>query len=161
MEMTIDEWIALSDEQRARIACDWSPYENGSNYQLFSDIVDEFRKRYPSLNIQGLGNVHGSLELVVIHPLIFDKRLIPRSFLGLGIRSSLSEPIPEDFEMFSDYVWAPENYANFVDNHAEDIRRALGNRKMTRDEMLNALIGMPFEEWVEQCRKFGPGHTSL
>ncbi len=32
---------------------------------------------------------------------------------------------------------------------------------MTRAEILHALIGTPFKQWVEQCRKFGPGHTGL
>ncbi len=160
-EMTIDEWIALSDQERGRIAREWSPYDTSGIDQLLNDIANEFRKKHPRLNFQGLGNVHGSLELVVKHPFIFDNRLIPSSFLGLPVRASLSEPLPDDFEVFSGYVWAPENYANFVDNHVDEIRRTLGNPEMSRDEMLNALIGMPFEEWVEQCRKFGPGHTNL
>ncbi len=161
MEMTIDEWIALSDEERGQIAREWSPYDTGGIDQLLSEIVDEFRKKHPCLDFQGLGNVHGSLELVVIHPFVFDKRLIPNSFLGLAVRNSLSEPLPDDFDVFSGYVWAPENYANFVDNHVEEVRSTLGNREMTREEILNALIGVPFEEWVEQCRKFGPGYTNL
>ena len=159
--MTIDEWIALSDEERGRIAREWSPHDTSGIDQLLSEIADEFRKKHPRLSFQGLGNVHGSLELVVIHPFIFDKRLIPNSFLSLAVRSSLSEPLPDDFDVFSGYVWAPENYVNFVDNHAQEVRSALGNRAMSREEMLNALIGIPFEEWVEQYRKFGPGYTDL
>ena len=115
-------------------------------------------------NVGGLpasGRHMTQVELVVIHPFIFDKRLIPNSFLGLAVRSSLSEPLPDDFDVFSGYIWAPENYVNFVDNHVEEVRSALGNREMTREEMLNALIGIPFEEWIEQCRKFGPGYTNL
>ena len=159
--MTLDEWLALSDEERGRIAGAWSPYDTGGIEQLLNEIVDEFRRRHPRLDIQGFGNVHGSLELVVLHPFVFDNRLIPGSFLGLAVRSSLSEPLPDDFEKFTGYVWAPENYANFVDKHADQVRSGLGEPEMSRDEMLNALIGMPFEQWVEQCRKFGPGHTNL
>ncbi len=159
--MKIDEWVALTDEERRRIAREWSPYDTSSIDQLLSGIVDEFRERHPRLDISGLGNVHGSLELVVRHPFVFDTRLIPNSFLGLSVRSSLSEALPEDFEVFSGYVWAPENYANFVDNHIDEIRDTLGDPDMTRAEILHALIGMPFQEWVEQCRKFGPGHTGL
>ena len=159
--MTFDEWIELSDEERGQIARQWSPYDTSGIDQLLNDIADEFRRKHPRLNFQGLGNVHGSLELVVVRPFIFDKRLIPNSFLGLAVRTSLSEPLPDDFEVHSDYVWAPENYANFVDNHADEVRSALGNPEMSRDEMLHALIGMPFDEWIQQCRKFGPGHTNL
>lgn len=160
-DLTIDEWIAMSDKERRRIAREWSPYDTDSNDQLLRGIVDEFRNRHPRLQFRGLGNVHGSLELVVERPFIFDKRLIPISFLGLQVRSTLSESIPDEFKLLSDYVWAPENYANFVDTQAGKIRRALGNPDMDREEMLYALIGMPFEEWVEQCRMLGPGHTSL
>ena len=159
--MTIDEWVALSDEERGRIASGWSPYDTSSIDQLLEGIVDEFRKRHSRLDISGIGNVHGSLELVVRHPFIFDTRLIPNSFLGLSVRSSLSEALPDDFEVFSGYVWAPENYANFVDNHIEEIRGTLGEPEMTRAEILHALIGTPFREWIEQCKEFGPGHTNL
>ena len=158
--MTLDDWIALSEEERGRIAREWSPHDTSGIDPLLSGIVDEFRKAHPNLNIEGLGNVHGSLELVVTQPFVFDKRLIPISFLGLGVRASLSSPLPDDFEVFSGYIWSPENYANFVDSHVEEIRSALSNPDMTRAEMLHALIGMPFEDWVEQCRKFGPDHTN-
>ena len=157
--MTLEDWMALSEEERGKIAREWSPYDTGDIDALLQGIAETFRKAHPNLNFQGLGNVHGSLELVVTHPFVFDKRLVPGSFLGLPVRTSLSSPIPEDFEVFSGYTWAPENYANFVDTHAENVRSALGNPDITRAEMLHALIGMPFENWVEQCRKFGPGHT--
>lgn len=150
----------MSDEERAKITRDWSPYDTSGIDTLLKDIVAEFRKAHPRLNVKGPGNIHGSLELVVTHPFVFDKRLIPSSFLGLAVRTSLSSPLPDDFEVFSGYVWAPENYANFVDRHTEDVRSALGNPDMTRAEILHALIGMPFEDWVEQCRQFGPGHTN-
>jgi hypothetical protein len=158
-EMTLDDWIALSDDERAKISRDWTPYDTSSIDTLLKGIAEEFRKAYPNLNIEGLGNVHGSLELVVAHPFVFDKRLIPGSFLGLEVKTSLSSPIPDDFEVFAGYIWAPENYANFVDTHTEEVRTALGNPNMNRAEMLHALIGMPFEDWVKQCRKLGPGYT--
>ena len=155
-EMTLDDWIALSDEERGRIAREWSPYDTSGIDTLLKGIAEEFRKAHPNLNFEGLGNVHGSLELVVTHPFVFDKRLIPSSFLGLAVKTSLSSPLPDDFEVFSGYIWAPENYTNFVDTHTEEVRSALGNPEMTRAEMLHALIGIPFEDWVEQCRELGP-----
>ena len=158
-EMKLDNWIELSDDERGRIARAWSPYDSSGIDTLLTGIAEEFRKAHPNLSFEGLGNVHGSPELVVTHPFVFDKRLIPNSFLGLAVRTSLSSPLPNDFEVFSGYIWAPENYANFVDTHTEDIRSALGIPDMTRAEMLHALIGMPFEDWVEQCREFGPGYT--
>ncbi len=158
--MTLDDWLALSDEERGKITRQWSPYDTSGNETLLDGIVEEFRKAHPNLNIEGLGNVHGSLELVVTHPFVFDRRLIPSSFLGLAVRDTLSSPLPEDFEVFSGYVWAPENYANFVDGHAEEIRITLHDPDMTRAEMLHALIGMPFKDWVEQCRKLGSRYTN-
>ena len=59
--MTLDDWIALSEEERGRIAREWSPYDTSGIDPLLNGIVDEFRKAHPNLNIEGLGNVHGSL----------------------------------------------------------------------------------------------------
>jgi hypothetical protein len=159
--MTLDERIALPDEERRRIARGWSPNDTTGIEHLLSQIVDDFRRKHPRLDVRGLGNVHGSLELVVMHPFIFDKRLVPGSFLGLPVKCSLSEPLPADFDQSGDYVWAPENYSNFVDKHAQEIQGVLGDKAMDRGEMLHALIGMPFDAWVAQCRRLGPGHTSL
>ena len=159
--MTLDDWIALPDEERRRIVREWSPYDTSGIDPLLNQIVEEFRRRHPHLNIEGLGNVHGSLELVVTHPFVFDKRSVPSSFLGLAVRTSLSSQLPDDFEVFSSYIWAPENYANYVDNHLDEIRSALDEPDMDRAEILHALIGMPFDDWVNQCRKFGPGHTNF
>ncbi|MGB6041661.1 MAG: hypothetical protein WBF93_00775 [Pirellulales bacterium] len=41
------------------------------------------------------------------------------------------------------------------------IREALGNDSMSREEMLHALIGMPFKDWVDKCREFGDQYTDL
>ena len=159
--MTLEEWMALSDLERGKIASQWSPFVQQTTDSLPTLISEEFRKQHPNLNFRGLGNVHGSLELVVLRPFIFDKRLIPNSFLGMSVKVSLSEPLPDDFEVFSGYVWAPENYANFVDSKSETIREALGDRSMSREDMLHALIGMPFDDWIQKCREFGDGYTSL
>lgn len=158
--MTLDDWTALSDEERGRIAREWSPHDTSGIDSLLNEILEEFRKTYPHLNVKGLGNVHGSLELIVTHPFVFDKRSVPSSFLGMSVRASLSSQVPDDFEVFAGYLWAPENYANYVDNHLDEIRSTLSEPGMDRAEILHALIGIPFEDWVEQCRRFGPGHTN-
>jgi [protein-PII] uridylyltransferase len=59
-----------------------------------------FREKYPHYEIPGLGNVFGSLMLVVSRPFIFDKRSAPSSFMGLAIRYTLSEPVPEGFKIY-------------------------------------------------------------
>ena len=33
-----------------------------------------------------------------------------------------------------------------------EIRAELGAADMSRDDMLSALVGMPFSQWVEACR---------
>jgi len=159
--MTLDEWKALSDTESGKIASRWSPYESRKADSVPDLISEEFRKQYPDLDFRGLGNVHGSLELVVMQPFIFDKRLIPNRFLGMPVKVSLREPLPDGFEVFSGYVWAPENYAHLVDSEPEKIRLELGNPSMSREEMLNALIGMPFDAWVEKCREWGSEYTKL
>ena len=159
--MTLEDWAALSTSERREIASKWSPYEPQTADSVPTLIAEEFRRQHPNLDFRGLGNVHGSLELVVIRPFIFDKRLIPDSFLGLVVKSSLSESVPDGFDVYSGYVWAPENYANFVDKNMETIREALGNDSISREEMLHALIGMPFEDWVDKCREFGDQYTDL
>lgn len=159
--MTLQEWTTLSAAERREISSKWSPYEPQAADSIPTLIAEEFRKQYPNLDFRGLGNVHGSLELVVIRPFIFDKRLIPNSFLGLVVKTSLSESVPDGFEVFSGYVWAPENYANFVDENMGMIREELGDYSMTREEILHALIGMPFMDWVEKCRESGDGYTNL
>jgi hypothetical protein len=161
VQMTLNEWMALPDNERGRIASQWSPYESRKADSLPDLISEEFRKQYPNLNFRGLGNVHGSLELVVMRTFIFDKRLIPNSFLGVAVKVSLIEPVPDGFKVFPGYVWAPENYANFVDTESQKIRVALGDPSMSREEMLHALIGMPFDAWIEKCREYGGGYTNL
>ena len=161
VQMTLNEWKALPDKERGKIASRWSPYDSRKAGSLPDIISGEFRKQYPNLDFRGLGNVHGSLELVVMRPFIFDKRLVPNSFLGMVVKVSLLEPLPDGFEVFSGYVWAPENFANFVDSEPEKIRMELGNPSMSREEMLHALIGMPFDAWVEKCRESGSGYTNL
>ena len=159
--MNLDEWKALSDTERGKIASGWSPYESQKADSVPNLISKEFRKQYPDLDFRGLGNVHGSLELVVMRPFIFDERLIPNSFLGMVVKVSLLEPLADGFEVFSGYAWAPENYAHFVDSQPEKIRLELGNPSMSREEMLHALIGMPFDAWVEKCREWGSDYTKL
>jgi hypothetical protein len=51
------------------------------------------------------------------------------------------------------YAWSPPNFERFVDRCANEIRQRLSNPTMSRAEMLHALIGTPFEEFVAHCRE--------
>jgi hypothetical protein len=156
------EWKTFSDEERRNYIDSWNPY-SADGESLFKEIEREFRDDYGHRNglaIQGIGNCHGSLVIGATHRLIFDRRLLPGTYLGLPVHCSVSD-IPADFQVFKDYIWAPENYQHFVDRHAEEIRRELGRPEMSPEEMLHALCGMPFPKWIEVCRGFGKGYTAL
>ena len=159
--MRFADWQKLTSVEQIEIASQWSPQDTEAIDSLLQEIVKAFREKYPHYEIPGLGNVFGSLMLVVSRPFIFDKRSAPGSFMGLAIRYTLSEPVPEGFKIYESYVWAPETYARFVEANRAHIRRAFGDPSMQADEMLHALIGIPFHDWIVQCRKFGPGHTDL
>ena len=86
--------------------------------------------------------------------------------MGLAIRYTLTESVPDGFEVYPDYVWAPENYLAYVDAHSNEIKRALDSHSMVREEMLHALVGMPFDDWIRQCQEWGntdmtPGERAL
>ena len=153
--MTFDEWKSLSETDRNEIARDWNPYNTEDQAQLLEDLGASFQDEHPHLAYRGLGNVFGSLMLVVMRPFIFDRRKAPGSYMGLGIRYTLSEQTPEGFDQYAKYIWAPENYVNFVNARADDIRDALGDPEMDKEEMLHALVGMPFDDWIRQCQKWG------
>jgi hypothetical protein len=159
--MNFAQWKALAEPEQRTIASRWSPYDTSDIDPLLSELVAAFRQAYPQFDVRGLGNVHGSLMLVVMRPFVCDRRGEPERFLGLSIRYTLSEPVPPGFERRNEYVWAPENYLHYVDHNTAAIREALGDSTMDREEMLSALVGMPFDEWIEQCRQFGGGYTDM
>jgi hypothetical protein len=158
---SLQEWKALPESERKHIVPTWNAY-SGEGEPLLSQIVEEFRQEYGNvrgLSITGLANYHGSLVIAVRTNLIFDKRLVPDRYLGLGVHRS-STGTPESFNVFGSYHWAPENYEHLVDTHTDVIRRELGQPEISREEMLYALIGMKFEDWINRCRSWGPGYTN-
>jgi hypothetical protein len=80
------------------------------------------------------------------HPFVFDRRLLPTSHLGIGVRALIGGELPPEFQDGQrryGYVWAPPHYEQFVDRCAEEIRRQLGRPDMS----------MPFEQFRELCRQ--------
>jgi hypothetical protein len=152
--MTFQEWKTLTAQEQSDYVQNWSPYDTEEIQPLLDEIIGAFRTEYPDLRVPGYGNVHGSLMLAVDRPFIFDKRKFPVGFMGIPIRYSLTGPLPDGFKIFTGYVWAPENYLAFVDSHTEEIRLKLQDPAMSREEMLDALVGMPFDKWIEQCQKW-------
>ena len=153
---SLREWKTFSDDERRRFIDTWDPNSADGN-PLLTELEQEFRDTFGHLNgltIHGISNAHGCLVIGATHTFIFDRRRLPRAFLGLPIYYTVSD-VPTDFQIFEGYIWAPENYQHFVNQYANKIRNELGSREMSREDMLHALCGMPFSEWVERCRRFG------
>ena len=158
---SLSEWKRLTEEERNKIVSSWNPYTD-DGAPLLHEIEQEFRREYGHLKglvIGGIGNCHGGLVMGVTHKLIFDRRKLPHHYPGLPVYCTVSD-IPEGFRVFGSYIRAPENYEHLVDHHMEEVREQLGDPTMTREEMLHALCGMEFAEWVEIRRGWGRGHTS-
>ncbi len=122
---------------------------------LLYDTLDRFEKKFGHLKKKGL-RING-LKLIdpkrkkhvidVSRPLIFDNRLLPKSFEGLDVKMIIHGDLPNEFKIDrttpdwqkKEYIWAPERFEIFVDRCATEIKKQLGNTSMTRDEMLSAL----------------------
>lgn len=136
----------------------WNPY-GGQGFALVEEVTADFRSKYghlPRLQINGPGVYHGGQWVIALqHPFVFDRRTIPNVHLGIRVQPSFVGDVPREFADATrqhSYVWAPPHYEQFVDRAAGEIRAQLGNAGMSRTEMLSALAGMPFSEWVELCR---------
>lgn len=104
------------------------------------------------LQIFGLGVNHGGIWAIATSaPLIFDRRGLPSYYLGVHVKWNIASPLPTEFQ--NGYAWAPEHYERFVNRCAQEIRETLAKPDMTREEMLHALIGHPFEEHVPRCQR--------
>jgi|SRR5688572_17476512 len=156
---TFEEWTALPDADRARIQVGWNAYA-GEGGEIVMKAADDFRATFghlPGLSVFGPGVYHGgSWVIAASHPFVFDRRTIPASHLGIRVHASIGPELPREFEASTrkyKYVWAPPHYEAFVDNNAAQIRQILGDARMSRDEMLSALVGRPFDEFVLSCRE--------
>jgi hypothetical protein len=107
--------------------------------------------------VDGAGSPHGGgWEIDVTHDVIFDRRWIPGHYLGFSVHSRVQGPLPPEFanqDRPHGYAWSPPNFERFVDRCSNEIRQRLGNPTMSRNEMLDALVGRPFEEFVALCRE--------
>src|SRR5690349_14615899 len=156
---TFEEWKALPESHRARIQAGWNTY-GGEGADIVAKAADDFRAEFghlPGLSVSGPGIYHGgSWVIAASHPFVFDRRKIPASHLGIEVHASIGPELPPEFEASTrkyDYVWAPPHYEAFVGNNANQIRQTLRDPSMSRDEMLSALVGRPFDEFVQFCRE--------
>jgi hypothetical protein len=150
---SISGWLMLSEQERVQRVSALNPYA-GEGSDLLEVVVDRFRKEFghlKGLQINGPGVYHGGTWVIgALHPLVFDNRLLPPTYLGMTVHKSVVQPLPPEFQ--SGYAWSPRNFSRFVDRCGDEVRRELGNANMTREEMLHALIGEPYDEFVARCR---------
>ena len=150
----------MSDRDRFAARDGWNPY-GGQGFALIEEIASDFRAKYghlPGLQINGPGVYHGGQWVIAArHPFVFDRRAVPSSHLGIMVHCSLTGELPREFADGTrrhSYVWAPPHYEQFVDRAPDEIRAQLGVADLSRDDMLSALAGMPFSQWVELCRSW-------
>ncbi len=159
--LTLEEWRNYSADKKRKIIEEWD--FSGPDAAFLKNLVQEFKEVFGNLKgltIHGMGNYHGCLVLGVSHRFIFDRRQLPDDYLGMPVHCSVTD-VPTDFQINKKYIWAPENYQHFVERHADKIKEELGCEDMSTEEMLCALCGMPFSNWIDVCRGFGKGYTAL
>ena len=128
---------------------------------LLYDTLDRFEKKFGHLKKKGL-RING-LKMIdpkrkkhvidVSRPLVFDNRILPKSFEGLEVKTIIHGDLPTEFMIDrtkpdwqkKEYIWAPERFEIFVDRCSTEIKKQLGNLNMTRDEMLSALCFGDYE----------------
>jgi hypothetical protein len=133
---------------------------------LLYDTLERFEKKFGHLKKKGL-RING-LKMIdpkrkkhvidVSRPLIFDNRLLPKSFEGLDVKAIIHGDLPTEFMIDrtkpdwqkTQYIWAPERFEHFVDRCSTEIKKQLGNQNMSRDEMLSALC---FGDYVAHKEK--------
>ena len=122
---------------------------------LLYDTLDRFEKKFGHLKKKGL-RING-LKMIdpkrkkhvidVSRPLVFDNRILPKSFEGLEVKIIIHGDLPAEFKVDrtvpdwqkKEYIWAPERFEHFVDRCAPEIKKQLGNVNMSREDMLSAL----------------------
>ncbi len=129
---------------------------------MLYDTLDRFEKKFAYLKKKGL-RVNG-LKMIdpkrkkhvidINRPFIFDNRILPKSFEGLDLKTVIQGELPAEFIVDRsqpdwtkrEYIWAPERFEKYVDRCSDEIKKQLGNKEMTRDEMLSALCFGDFKE---------------
>jgi hypothetical protein len=94
---TFAEWLALSDAERRNEASRWNAYA-GEGHEIVTEVTEDFRVKYgaiPGVDVTGLGIYHGGDWVIgVTHPFVFDRRLLPTSHLGIGVRTLIGGELP-------------------------------------------------------------------
>ena len=155
---TFSQWLALSEQERFDQLSHWAYREEARS--LMERIAEDFRANYRHLNglgVNGVGIHHGGTWVIDVNvPFVFDRRQVPSAHLGIYVHCTIRpDDLPPEFREGTRrhvYIWAPPHYEQFVDRCGHDIGSKLGQPAMTREEMLSALVGMPFDAFVGHCR---------
>jgi hypothetical protein len=122
------------------------------------DILSKFKSSFghlskKGLEIEGIVNLMDDFNVISIsHPLIFDNRLIPETFMGLAIRGHIhSDSIPDYFS--SDDIWFPDNFVRFVDENEALIRENLNLKDSDKNELLDAICFGDFKKHLDLYNK--------
>ncbi len=131
-----------------------------------TSILDRFRKKYFELfalkpDVQILekfeNNIQASSKIIITvkHELIFDNRLVPKSFEGIEIENVTIGKFPKEFpdantSMPWFKIFSPDNYRRFVSNNIDVFRDKLNNRNLSIEEALDA-ITEGFRNYEKKC----------
>ena len=136
---------------------------------LLYDTLDRFEKKFAHLKKKGL-RVNG-LKMIdpkrkkhvidISRPLLFDNRQLPKIFEGLDVKAVVSGDLPAEFNIDrtkpdwqkKEYVWAPERFEKYVDRCGDEIKKKLGDPKMSREDMLSALCFGDYKAHKEKTKQ--------
>ena len=128
----------------------------------YSSIVDSFKSRYSNLKkfgltVHGIANLMGDVNVISISiPFVFDQRQLPKNFMGLDLRINFKE-LPTEFQNVDsseEYIWAYQRCSAFVDRHSEEIKKALDNQNLTREELLDSICFGDYKLHKVKCIKW-------
>jgi hypothetical protein len=129
------------------------------------EILKNFESKFgglkkKGLRIEGLSMIDPKRKkhvIVICKPFLFDNRQLPKTYEGLDIKAKIEGGLPEEFKSTKNnkpaYVWAPQHFETFVDRCAHEIKERLGNPKMSRKEMLDALAFGDFEAHKKKAKQ--------
>lgn len=104
------------------------------------------------MRVDGLAEIDSVRKYKVIKvskPFIFDNREIPEKFEGIKLQKRISGELPEEFKVDKErFIWAPDRYEKFVDRCGDEIKEALGDDELTREDMLDAVCGGNFQAHI-------------
>ena len=76
--------------------------------------------------------------------------------MGIPTKASVID-LPKQFKIkdhMKEYVWSPHRYEKFIRWNARKVRKELGNEQMSEKDMLDALVGQDYLDWVRVCEKW-------